>query len=40
MPPAGYEPEIPGSEHPKTHSQDGGATVSYVKLLLRLNGAQ
>jgi hypothetical protein len=40
MPPAGFEPEISGSEQPKTHSQDRKATVSGVKLLLWLNGAK
>ena len=27
MPPVGFEPEIPGSEQPKTHSPDRAATV-------------
>jgi len=34
MPPAEFEPVIPGSEQPKNHSQDRAVTVSGVKLLL------
>jgi hypothetical protein len=26
MPPAGFEPSIPASERPQTHTLDGGAT--------------